>query len=144
MAYCTQAQIEGVFGARNVALWSNLDKVSVNDGVPAVVAQRITDAIAWADEQIDNRFRNSRYLIPLTPAAVTVSDWAAKLAGVWLYRSRGFRKSAAGEDIDDRIASHEKEVHDDINLYLSGARSLACVKSEARYGTAPSVIVKTP
>lgn len=85
--YCTQAQIEDVFGIENVKQWSDLDNSLVTD------TARIARAIAVVSERIDDVVRITNYKIPLADedAAISasISDLAATLAGIWLYEARG-------------------------------------------------------
>ncbi|HPS52794.1 MAG TPA: DUF1320 family protein, partial [Phycisphaerae bacterium] len=88
MSYATKSEIESVFGKSNVASWSNLDnEMSGADDT------RIASAISYADSIINARLRGGRYALPLVNSQGTVpglvKDWAAKLAGVWLYECRG-------------------------------------------------------
>jgi len=87
VAIIVQADIEAVFGATNVAIWSNLD----SDSTTAVTA-RISAAIEYAEAWVNDEFRDSRYVVPLTPNTGThsprVKNWCAVMAGEWLYRPR--------------------------------------------------------
>jgi hypothetical protein len=87
--YCAKTDIEQVFGPTNVSKWSDLD----NDADATKIANRITAAIAYASESIDDILRCTSYPIPVVTAAdatpATVKDLAAKLAGIWLYEARG-------------------------------------------------------
>jgi len=87
--YCTQSQVEDVFGVENVAAWSDLSNTDTAD------TARIARAIAVASERIDDVARTTNYRIPLADedaaTSVTVSDLAAMLAGIWLYEARGSR-----------------------------------------------------
>lgn len=124
MAYITQADIESVFGVENVASWSNLE----SDSTTADTG-RIADAIAWAEQDINDRFRGGAYTIPFVPqssgALRPVIDWCAKLAGAWLYQSRGI--SAETNPVGDVLVA----VEGSIRAYQAGQRRLDC----ARVGT---------
>lgn len=134
MAYITQTDIENVFGATNVRAWSNLDS-----NASTTNTTRIASAIAYAEQIINDRFRDSRYALPLSGAGVViVTDWAAKLAGVWLYSSRGFRQNDDGTE-GNRILFHRREVEEMMDLYLSGSRSLDCALRHSSDPQAPFV-----
>lgn len=139
MAYSTQSDISAVFGATNVALWSNTENTSITDGVPTADTSRIADGIAYADGVINDRFRSYRHAVPFTSTPVVVKNWSATLAGVWLYRSRGF---AAGRDTEEtnRYAALEGNVLREMDLYLAGARKLDLPENDTR-PTAPFVVV---
>jgi len=49
MTYCTQADIENIFGAVNVATWSQLDN-DTEDADTARIAKAIEWATSWLDE----------------------------------------------------------------------------------------------
>jgi phage gp36-like protein len=134
--YITQSDIENVFGAANVALWSNMDSATNR---ATVNAARVAAAIAYAEDYVDDRFRGGRYTIPFQASAGSlpkiIVDWCAKVAGVWLYESRG--SSATNQDADgDRIRFHLRVVNELIDLYVGGERTLACERTE-RAGSAP-------
>src|ERR1700733_5522807 len=90
--YSAQSDVEDIFGITNIAVWSQLDPTQ-----PPGTADtdRIQRALDYADAKIISFFRiQGNYVTPLAPqnAAVTlVTRWAATLAGVWLYSSRGLR-----------------------------------------------------
>lgn len=132
-SYCDQNDVENVFGANNIISWSNLD----NEMATANTV-RIQKAIDVAEEHIDNRFRNSRYAVPFSgtiPEVIT--DMAAKLAGVWLYQSRGIDES--DEEEKGKISRIKDSVDKDIGLYLSGARHLNAALSDT-FPTGPVVV----
>lgn len=134
--YIDQTDIENVFGAGNVALWSNVDSTTERS---AEDTARIALAIAYAENYVDDRFRGSRYAVPFVESAsggrAVIDDMCAKIAGVWLYENRG--SSAQAQDADsDRIRFHLKVANDLIDLYCAGTRTLACERAE-RAGSAP-------
>ena len=85
--YCTQSQIEDVFGVENIQTWSDLDNSGTTD------TARIARAIAVVSERIDDVARITNYKIPLADedaaTSASLSDLAATLAGIWLYEARG-------------------------------------------------------
>jgi len=85
MDYCTQADIEDLFGAVNVAKWADLD----NDIDATKIAARVARGITVASAQVDDRLRGGPYALPITGSPTTLVNLAAMLAGVWLYESRG-------------------------------------------------------
>ena len=131
MSYCTQADIENLFGVANVAAWSNLDNQSTTaDG------GRIAAAIAYAGAVIDDRFRNSRYVVPLVGLdgpLVQVTDLAARLAGCWLYESRGMADGEAaassGHGSTGTIEAHRRYVQRMLGRYLAGQDQLPAVQA---------------
>lgn len=87
--YCTQAQIEVVYGVNNIAKWADID----NDANATTKANRITAAISYASEEIDDVLRTMGVRIPIVTASgstpTTIVHIAAVLAGLWLYEGRG-------------------------------------------------------
>ena len=125
MAYCIQSDIENLFGVENVARWSNLD----NQGATAD-AGRVAAGIAYAAALIDDRFRNSRYSVPLVALSgelAAITDLAARLAGCWLYESRGMADGAADRADAGGIAGHRRYVERSLGRYVAGQDQLAAV-----------------
>lgn len=89
--YCTQSDMELVFGTNSIDGWADLDGDADNK------ASRITEAIAMAGEEIDAVLRGTRYSnqLPIADQSGTtprlVKNIAAVLAGVWLYDGQGCR-----------------------------------------------------
>ncbi|MGA2232317.1 MAG: phage protein Gp36 family protein [Tepidisphaeraceae bacterium] len=90
--YSAQADVEDIFGVTNIAIWSQLDPTQP-PGTADV--NRIQRALDYADARIISFFRNyGNYITPLAPQnndVTLVTRWAATLAGIWLYESRGLR-----------------------------------------------------
>ena len=95
-AYCEKSNIVDCFGNTNVTQWADID----NDGSAVTIAARIARAIDVASDDIDDALRSGPYSIPITtPTGTTptvIVDIAAKLAGVWLYQSRGAEDTTQG------------------------------------------------
>lgn len=136
MSYCAKSNIEDIFGVANVIKWSQLDPDLI-----VADAARIARAIAVADAEIDDAFRDTKYAVPLTGTSgslpVTVVDWGAKLAGIWLYQSRG--QSDTSEEAD-KYGDMREAVDKSMELYLTGQRQLAATESDAGDPTAPVVV----
>ena len=139
MAYITQASIESVFGASNVALWSNVANTALTDGEPTADTARIAAAIAYAEGYVEDRFRAGPYTVPFSATGsgfpAVLVDWCAKLAGVWLYKSRGVTETVEG----DPVAFHMTEANETMDFYISGARKMACAYASSRPTTTPGV-----
>ncbi len=121
--YIDQGDIEDVFGVDNVAVWSNLQ----NDSTSADTS-RITTAIAYAEQEVNDRFRMSMYQVPFTESEsgglYPVKNWCAVLAGAWLFRSRLLR--GQGGDGAALIVGQRSAALNEMDEYLSGARQLGC------------------
>jgi len=134
MSYATQSDIENVFGKDNVAKWSNLEGESDIDTI------RIAAALAYAAEDIENRFRNGKYAIPFSPVPVVIKHWVSTLAGLWLFESRPDYKNAREEQI-----AGFKDMRDNLDIeieaYVSGQRQLTANKRRgSQQPSAPTVI----
>lgn len=136
--YIVQADIENVFGAVNVAIWSNLD----NDSEVADT-DRIASAILYGEEEVDNFFRGGKYNVPIVkisgsgcPAVVT--DWASKLAGIWLYESRGHDDS---DKPYHKFTKMKSDVMKSMDGYMVGSRKMAARIITSSEPTAPVVVM---
>ena len=94
--YCERADMEAIFGEKNIESWAKRD----DEDVSADVTSLISTFITWASAEIDDYAAKQGYLIPLTTSAsatpTPVKYLAAALAGIWLYESKGTF------DIDER------------------------------------------
>ena len=134
--YADQADIENVFGEENVKKWSNLD-----NSADSANTTRIGEGLTWADSFINDSFRESRWALPLALGGTTpavVKDWAAKLAGIWLYQNRGTRDT---NDEGTKYQDMEDDVKADIQMYTAGVRTFAADVGDT-HATAPSVVRK--
>jgi hypothetical protein len=126
--YIVRADIEAVFGAANVAKWADLD----NTGITADVAARIDRAIVWASNEIESRFRDSIYALPLANASgdcpPEIVDAAANLAGVWLYENRGVQdwNEETGQ-VMHRLQWNRRRAYDTLRAILAGQRRIDAV-----------------
>ena len=94
--YIVEADVKARFGDDNVDDWADLD----NDDAPD--PGRIDEVIKYAEDRIDDFFRDGAYAIPFAfrgAITQTVKNWAAVFEGWWLYTSRGLRDEEAGERI---------------------------------------------
>jgi hypothetical protein len=135
--YASQSDVEAQFGTANIAAWSQLD---VTMEPPTTDTARVTAAIAYAEDSINDRFRDGRYIIPLSPVSSTpkvLIRWVAILSGLWLYQSRAWDR---GADSASRMSDLELQVKDEIQAYASGARGLDCQRVRGDAPTAPVVI----
>lgn len=123
--YCVLANIHAAYGTENVTQWSDLD----NDADSAKKAARITAAIAYASEKIDDVARTTNLAIPLANASAstptTITNLAAILAGLWLYEARGTQDMDArtGTPIH-RLAFRKKEAEQTLDDLRAGAIKL--------------------
>jgi len=95
--YNTQADVESVAGANNVAQYADINKT----GVAADITTQVTLGSEWAYEEINLYARTAGYYLPLqTPAAVTPTSirWlAAELCSIWLLEASG-PKAVQGQE----------------------------------------------
>jgi phage gp36-like protein len=129
MAYSTRTDLENKFGVDNILKWSDIE---CNGSVDA---SRIALAITTADEDIDDRFRATRYSLPFSPVPRKVSEWSAVLAGIWLFDSRPeFRET----DKVEAFAIIRENVDKEIDDYVSGKRIFKKDTGVDTAGTSPS------
>ncbi len=120
--YIDQSDIEDVFGKSNVARWANID----NTDDPTVGTQaRITSAISYAERLVEARFRDREYVVPIVASSGSlelIDDICAKLAGAWLYESRGVDDA---EEEESPVGRHKSEANKLMDRILSGQITLA-------------------
>ena len=142
MSYIARADIDNIFGTANVTAWSQLD-ATIQDTADSA---RIATAIAWAEEDVENRLRDGRYAIPLAGTSGTlpkcVVEWCAVKAGVWLYRSRGMTTTANDGDAD-RYAGMEKYANEQIDLVIAGKVKPALQRQSSPGPSGPTAIADT-
>lgn len=114
------------WGKDNVDEWASLD----NQATPTA-ATRITTAISYAEQRVEDVFRDSRYEVPFsfntTGAQSIVDHWMATLAGVKLYHAHG---QARGEDEKaDEMRQAVLDTEDEMALYVANARVLDAQES---------------
>ncbi len=123
MASITKNDIEDRFGIENVALWSQMGNRQATDN-----KKRIDESIVQGVAFVEDRFRCSKYALPLTgPSGLPakVKDWMAKAAGIWLWENRGRREGTEGEASKDaEMAATEAKIEQQIDSYLAGSREL--------------------
>jgi len=89
MAYSVSADMDIVFGADNIASWTDLDKDKDADKIAA----RKELAILASDAEIDDAARTTGYRIPIagdtgsTPTSIRMLSIVG--AQLWLYEARG-------------------------------------------------------
>ena len=107
-AYCTRADIEAMFGVDNVSKWADLD----NDADVDKILARITVMIGYASDEIDDRLRDGRYVIPFGTAPTTIKRCAVGIAGTMLYDARGIIEEAEENSIDKHRTLAEKTLNE--------------------------------
>ena len=129
--YIKSTDLENFFGFRNIITYSRLDGTeTTRDG------NRVQAAIDYAEDYVDDRLRNGPYVIPLpqAPSALkTIIDIVVRIAGVWLYQSRGVRD----DDENDKMQAHRDRAEEMLNMILSGQMKL----DAPRTGTQPTAMV---
>lgn len=130
--YIAQADIENVFGVDNVKIWSDLQ------GTGTLDSTRIDAAIAYAEEELNNRFRNGKYELPFAPVTNVIKYWAAAFAGLWLFDSRPLYKQKGDEF--DGFEKMREQLEVTIDMYTSGQRVLGCTTVEDAGQTGPRVV----
>ncbi len=142
--YCERSDIEAVFGSENVEIWGNLNAGDVADqAVKDAITTRITLAIAHAGEVVDAAFRPSKYIVPLAKADSStpglIVDTVARLAGAWLYESRGTDEVDADGRPVNRYAAVRRDAMSTIDRILGGQYVIEAVQAPS-VTTAPFVV----
>jgi phage gp36-like protein len=90
--YTDEQAVRDIFGSDNVTRWSQLD-----NSLTTADENRIQRALAYADAEINLMMSNGPYAVPLviSNGRAIVSTWAAVIAGIWLFRSKGGNADAA-------------------------------------------------
>lgn len=139
-SYISESDIDDMFGVENVTRWSQLDPDLVSRDT-----SRVSRAIERAESHIDDRFRGSQYVVPITGTSGVpskVKEWACKRAGVWLYMSRGhLDEGSVADDEATRMQKIYESVNDEIDLYVSGAWRLNAAREDNDQPTGPRVVV---
>jgi hypothetical protein len=133
-AYISQSDIEAVFGVQNVGAWSHVD--STADTSTADTA-RVAVAISYAESYVEERLSGGQYTVPFSGTIPqTLKDILAKLAGAWLYTTRGIR---GGEQADDRVVSFVGTCNELLDLYAAGTRRFTSMARATTSGNTPFV-----
>ena len=131
-SYIDQSDIENIFGEDNIVKWSNLD----NDNLTADTS-RIQKGIDWAETYTEDSFRGGRYAVPFSSATKSLIDIIARLAGIWLYQSRG--RTDENEE-SNKLAVMREQMDSEIALIMSGTKILAIAASRSDTPNSPQVV----
>lgn len=107
----TRAGLDIQFGCKNITEWADLN----NSGNSIEINARINYALAWAPEEMASRISGGRPLP--TTTSVVVENVQYKLAGIWLYESRGI----PDQDAKSPVAHHKQWVNQWFKDYSVGA-----------------------
>ncbi len=129
--YIGQTDVENVFGEDNIETWSDIDNSGSTD------TTRVTVAIAFAESDVEDRFRGGDYAIPFSSAVQALKDFMSKIAGLWLYESRPRHSS---DDNNEYYSKMKEQIEMDIEAYTSGQRRLDITRSETGTPRAPIVV----
>jgi len=129
--YIDSTYLATMFGEDNILAWSDLTNAS-----EIADSARIAAAINWAEAQIDDRFRRSRWEVPLSGPPEVVKVWAAKLAVVYLLQDPRFIASETARETREAFL---QEVHNEMASYLSGSREFSATEN-GTHPTSPVVV----
>lgn len=119
--YGSQTDMENVFGTTNIEVYSDLE----NNAPAQLDLTRVQAASDYADDQINNFFYEGPFTVPLSFtqawARTAARYWYAKLAGTWLYQSRGVRDD---DGAAKRYVEMTAQVFREMAQYKSGALRL--------------------
>lgn len=118
MAYAVRADIEAIFGVKNVKTWGDLD----NDEVSGDITARVNESLIEAQAIVESVLRDGPYAIPFVdPIPQLIKSVTARLAGVWLYECRAIDDAPPDSQPDSRIGGHRKRAMDFLMALRSGA-----------------------
>jgi phage gp36-like protein len=102
--YANCRALYDVFGRSNVNKWADLD----NDNEDATIRRRKAWALHRASRKLDELLQGGPYTLPFEmPYDNSIVDATARLAGVFLYESRGIEDS---ESALNNVSAHKEEV----------------------------------
>ena len=118
---CVRGDTEAIFGIGNVAKWADLDE----DQSATKIAARIGRAIIYATTDFYDRLRGGVVAIPFTTPDHTSISLCARLAGVWLYESRGVEDWDPETGAPGHILTwHRDHVYRELNKIKNGQRRI--------------------
>ena len=129
--YIDEDDLYSRWGKDNIDEWASLD----NQSSPTAEERRQA-AIDWAEQYVEDRFRNGPYEVPFSfngNGGKPVHEWMRTLAGIWLYRTHGWSRGE-GEKLTEMNDVAER-TDEEMNSYLAGTRALDAAASF----TGPSV-----
>lgn len=132
--YISQSDLERRWGTANVRQWSNLDNTTVTANTA-----NITAAIEWAESEIDNMFRASKFVVPIQPGGsrTTLVGWCTAFAGFHLYGARGLRDQ---DVLGGKIRFEFDTANETISRVLAGQVLPDFAEKRTNDPTAPSVV----
>lgn len=113
--YCTQDDIEKIFGERSVHRWADLD--GDDDGY--TIAARIAWASKLATEIVNARLQRCRYEVPFSTVPTLIVNLTAMQAGILLHDGR---MMVSGDP--DRVSHIRVQFHAMLNQILKGQLKL--------------------
>lgn len=137
--YCTRAQIESVFGVKNISSWGDLD----NDENTANIAARIAAKITLASAEVDSILRRSRIDLDIIASDIPVQvvNATAELVGVLLYESRGIDDAGANEEeATSVVTGHRNRALEFLRSLVAGSSKLEAKYYDDDVGSIPIVV----
>lgn len=117
MTYATTTNLDLVFGIENLNRWADLD----NNKNPNTIAERKEWALETAEDYINGRFAQSKYLVPFSDCPKLIKHLTCLYAGILLYDGRG---QNATEKARDQVSRQRKEFDRLLRQILSGQVTL--------------------
>lgn len=118
--YCVRADIEAIYGTKNVEKWADLD----NEGVAVDITARITAAAARGTSDVNSRLKCAQYPLPFDDGGATVPEPVEYLcslyAGFWLYQNRGVMDYDGEGNAQDQLQHQRKEYDKIIRMVIAG------------------------
>lgn len=116
LGWSSREEVEDLFGANNVSKWADKD----NDESAVKIRRRIRRAIEWATADARMRLTDTGVrLSELRDAPLVLRDAVSRMAGVWLYETRGLEDTTDDSDGKHVLMIHKKEA----KKFYDGLRS---------------------
>lgn len=116
--YISRSDIEDRFGTDNVSKWADMN----NDNDTTEIADRITDAISFAEAFVEGRLRGTRYQIPLSISSGSdlIKDIVRAYAAEWLFSNR-IHKDDEDNAKRNWIRGHVQRADQLLNMIAGGS-----------------------
>lgn len=116
LGWSSREEIEDLFGSDNVAKWADKD----NDASEIKIRRRIRRAIEYATSDARMKLTDTSVkLSEMSDPPVVLRDAVSRMAGVWLYETRGVADTA-DEEGKHVLTTHKKQAEKFYNGIRSG------------------------
>lgn len=118
------SDLEDEFGKENIRIWSNLTDTKAGKSTDL---NRVSKAVGYARGEILKAHRGGTVDASLMPNDPTMRSWSARLAGIWLYRSRPGNQVKTKKSEEGPYEAMERDVYNDMGQVRVGYHRLGAV-----------------